>query len=87
MTIPNTHKPIGGFPSNPATALIIAEIADQLQRISHEGSFAEAIRRTAKQNPKEIIRILHHQIQDGCKKEIDDVIGYKLVDKIEKLFV
>lgn len=70
------------FPSNPATALIIAEIADQLSRIDHPGLMAMAIR----SNPKAAIKMLYEQIQDD-RDQVDAVIGYKLVDKIEKLFV
>lgn len=77
------------FPYNPATALIIAEICTQLQYLNGEGMVYDAIRTGAKENPKECIKMIHEQsIQaPSIRNRLSDMIGEKLMVKIEKLFV
>lgn len=77
------------FPTNPATALIIAEICSELQYLNGEGLVYDAIRTGAKENPKECIKMIHEQaIQaQSIRNRLADMIGEKTMRKIENLFV
>lgn len=86
MTLPNTHKPIGGFPLNPATALLLAMVSIDLQHISTEGPVSDTIRKQAAANPKACIKMVKEMARDAYV-ETCDVVGWKLVDKIVKLEV
>lgn len=72
------------FSRNPGTSLLVADIAMQLQQITHDSIIGQAIRESASVRPVECVRMIKDQIKDN-NNIMDDIIGWRLVDKIKKL--
>jgi hypothetical protein len=73
------------FPTNPMTSLLIADIAVQLQYIPNNSFMGIAIKEGARERPKDCIKMVREQALDN-RTLISDIVGEKLLQKIEKLF-
>lgn len=75
------------FPRNPARSLQLMDISFDLAGITSESIFALSIRQAIQAGRvAQIVDEIYHQTQDN-RPLVCDIVGYKTVQKIEKLYL